>query len=151
MRQNIHINSLCMACLLLFGLAACGDDKESLPAVEPQASGTFVDERDGHSYNWVRIGGLDWMCGNAAYDLNDEANCTFYVPYSDWEESYPEDVMSEKYGFLYTYQGALDAVPNGWRLPSDEDWQRLEGALGMPATQTTRLEWRGSGVAPLML
>ena len=151
MNQHIHINSLWIACLLILGLASCSDDKESLLVLEPQASGIFVDERDGHSYNWVRIGSLDWMCDNAAYNLDDNANCTFYVPYSDWEESYPEDVMSEKYGFLYTYQGALAAAPDGWRMPSDEDWQRLERALGMPTAQTAGLEWRGQGVAPLLM
>lgn len=150
MKQYIQINNLLMACLLLLGVAACSDDKEPLPVVEPEANGTFVDERDGHTYDWVRIGGLDWMCSNAAFDLNDEANCSFYVPYSDWEESYPEDVMSEKYGLLYTYQGALDAAPEGWRLPTDEDWQQLERALGMSAAEAAGMEWRGAGVASLL-
>lgn len=143
--------SYMMACLLLCLAAACSDDNDSLPAVVPEAQGTFVDERDGHSYEWVRIGGLDWMCGNAAFNLEDEANCRFYVPYEDWEESDPEDVMSERYGYLYTYQGALDAAPEGWRVPSDEDWQRLEKALGMSAAQAVQTEWRGAGVASLLI
>lgn len=30
-----------------------------------------------------------------------------------------------KYGFLYSFDGAKQAVPEGWRLPSDEDWLKL--------------------------
>ena len=49
-------------------------------------------------------------------------------------------------GFLYTYEGALKAVPKegGWRLPSDADWKKLEMALGMPASEVDKMEaWRG--------
>lgn len=30
---------------------------------------------------------------------------------------------SETYGLLYTYDAALAAIPEGWRLPSDADWK----------------------------
>ena len=33
---------------------------------------------------------------------------------------------SEQYGFLYTYEAALRALPEGWRLPTDEDWKALD-------------------------
>ena len=81
MKQYIQINNLLMACLLLLGAAACSDDKEPLPVVEPETTGTFVDGRDGHTYDWVRIGGLDWMCSNAAFDLNERptAVSTFLI------------------------------------------------------------------------
>lgn len=49
-------------------------------------------------------------------------------------------------GFLYTYEGALKAVPKegGWRLPSDADWKKLEMTLGMPASEVDNMEaWRG--------
>lgn len=48
-------------------------------------------------------------------------------------------------GFLYTYEGALRAVPEGWRLPTDEDWKILEKSLGMPHSEIEKLdEWRGT-------
>ncbi len=58
----------------------------------------------------------------------------------------------EKYGYLYTY-GALDeAVPEGWRIPTDEDWKRLEETLGVPAAEAGTLEaWRGNGLAGLLM
>lgn len=52
---------------------------------------------------------------------------------------------SEKYGFLYTHEAALAAVPEGWRLPTDEDWKSLEKTLGMSLAEIEKLEeWRGS-------
>jgi len=52
---------------------------------------------------------------------------------------------SAQYGLLYTYEGALQAVPEGWRLPTDEDWKKLEETLGMPVSELDLLdEWRGN-------
>ena len=41
------------------------------------------------------------------------------------------DGYAEKYGLLYTYDAALKALPDGWRLPTDEDWKKLETELYM--------------------
>lgn len=58
---------------------------------------------------------------------------------------------SEKYGFLYTYEAALAAVPEGWRLPSDEDWKMLERALGMADGELEKQDvWRGERQAVLL-
>lgn len=55
------------------------------------------------------------------------------------------------YGFLYSYEGALTAVPEGWRLPTDEDWNTLESTLGMNHEEVQKKEaWRGSGMATLL-
>lgn len=56
-----------------------------------------------------------------------------------------------RYGFLYSYQGALQAVPKGWRLPTDEDWLKLEKALGLSETEANNnTAWRGEGLATLL-
>ncbi len=39
----------------------------------------------------------------------------------------------EIYGNLLSYDDAVASTPEGWRLPTDEDWQKLEQALGMDA------------------
>ena len=58
---------------------------------------------------------------------------------------------SETYGLLYTYEAALQAVPEGWRLPTDEDWEKLERALGMAASELDKTnEWRGNREAALL-
>lgn len=52
---------------------------------------------------------------------------------------------SETYGYLYTLDAAKKSVPDGWRLPSDADWQKLEKALGMSSSDQEKMNaWRGS-------
>lgn len=52
-----------------------------------------------------------------------------------------------KYGLLYSYEGALRAVPEGWRLPTDEDWKKLEKYLGMKEEELDKMDsWRGEGL-----
>ena len=52
----------------------------------------------------------------------------------------------EDYGYLYTYNVVQDAIPEGWRLPTDADWKNLETALGMlPEDLDILDEWRGNG------
>lgn len=58
---------------------------------------------------------------------------------------------SEHYGFLYTHEAALKALPEGWRLPTDEDWKALEKALGMSDGEVDRVEeWRGENEGLLL-
>lgn len=53
---------------------------------------------------------------------------------------------SQTYGYLYSLKGARKAVPEGWRLPTDKDWQQLEITLGMPAHELEAMDaWRGEG------
>lgn len=50
------------------------------------------------------------------------------------------------YGALYTLDAAKEFAPEGWRLPTDEDWAELEKSLGMPYEEIEKFEqWRGSG------
>lgn len=50
------------------------------------------------------------------------------------------------YGNLMSYEEAVASAPEGWRLPSDEDWQALERTLGMK--DAGNMGWRGTdGVA----
>ena len=51
---------------------------------------------------------------------------------------------TKTYGYLYTLDAARKAVPEGWRIPSDEDWKKLEAVLGMSADEINRTDaWRG--------
>lgn len=57
----------------------------------------------------------------------------------------------DTYGLLYTYEGALKALPEGWRLPTDEDWKQLEKTLGMNENELNLLEeWRGATAGILL-
>lgn len=57
----------------------------------------------------------------------------------------------DQYGFLYTYEAAKAALPDGWELPTDDDWKKLEKALGMNSGEADQMEkWRGSYVGTLL-
>lgn len=61
------------------------------------------------------------------------------------------DGWKVEYGFLYSFEAAQKAVPEGWRLPSDKDWQQLEQALGLSAQEAQRNNaWRGAGLGTAM-
>lgn len=130
-------------------LGACSDD-DSTPVVTPSTEGTFTDA-DGSVYGWVRIGNLDWMTtsyhGGEAWNTQTVISTTgfendLYSPHSDEEEA----ALILSRGNFYTYQQALDLCPEGWRLPTDDDWKQLEMALGMSQKAADAEGWRkGAG------
>ena len=152
-----HLYILLAISLLGF---ACSDD--DLPVVLPESTGEWTDLATGEVYNYVRIGNQEWMTSNlkagipyfaAEYDLN---------KYGDWlgtyfsgtEEGTPAEQQDfARYGNLYEWETACEvceSLGDGWRLPTDEDWQQLEIALGMSAGEAADEGWRGEGVADLL-
>lgn len=134
-----------LAPVLAFGFASCSsdDDVDTTP-VPATAEGTFTDPRDGNEYRWVRYGTLDWMAENYRYDIGNEDICMVY-------DGDAQKLDAKVYGRLYTYDAAREACPDGWRLPTDEDWQSLEIAMGMPAAAAARNDaWRGSVAKRMM-
>lgn len=60
---------------------------------------------------------------------------------------------SGTYGYLYSLEGALAALPEegGWRLPTEEDWEKLERHLGMAESDVAREnDWRGTTEGALL-
>lgn len=60
------------------------------------------------------------------------------------------DYVAE-YGYFYAFDTFDSIVPPGWRIPTDEDWKKLEKNLGMnPAELNLLDEWRGDGQGILL-
>lgn len=95
-------------------------------------SGTFTDERDGHQYKWVKIGEQIWMAENLAYIpyvCAPDSQCGIWVYGYSGEGSYGTNL--NVYGCLYDWETAMEVCPDGWHLPSDEEWIELERFLGI--------------------
>ena len=91
----------------------------------------FTDPRDGYSYAVTTIGSARWFAENLRYKSTDsrcyegdEANCA-------------------DHGRWYRLDDALHACPAGWHVPTEDDWQRLERALGMTPTDIEKEKGRG--------
>lgn len=80
----------------------------------PEGEKTFVDGRDGLQYSYVTVDGLDWMNTNLRY-----AECG--KPY----EGCP--AITGLFGNLYTYEEAEASCPEGWRIPTLDEWTGLCG------------------------
>ncbi len=102
-------------------------------------SGTFTDKRDGHHYKWVKIGEQIWMAENLAYVpyvCAPDSQCGIWVYGYYGTGSFYENYST--YGCLYDWETAMKVCPEGWRLPSDEDWMELERFLGMDTKELDR-------------
>ena len=87
----------------------------------PQLLSGMIDSIPQNTIKTVRIAGKTWTTEN----LNIE------VPNSWCYKNDPENC--KKYGRLYTWEAGIEAckkLGNGWRLPTDEDWQALAMATG---------------------
>ena len=149
MKTRIGKLFLILACAMTVG--ACTDDDEET-IVTATATGTMTD-LEGNTYQWVRIGEQDWMaenlrCGTPFYDMkgmttSGEENI---VIISDRAEA---QKWLKDFGNYYSYQQAQANCPDGWRLPTDEDWKQLERTLGMSVDAIDSEGWR-NGAASLM-
>ena len=73
----------------------------------------MTDPRDGQTYGVVYINNAYWMAENLNYEM----------PGSCW---YDDNITNgEIYGRLYTWEAAVNACPNGWHLPTDEEWRKM--------------------------
>jgi len=97
--------------------AAATREREAEAKLQQQSSsssGAFTDSRDGQLYKWKRMkDGKKWMTQNLNYKITDS-----------WCYN---DQTSEctKLGRLYTWDSANRACPPGWRLPDDNEWQKM--------------------------
>lgn len=100
-------------------LAACNrsTNETNLNKIE---TSSFTDSRDGKIYKTVKIGDQWIMAENLAYKP-DKGN---FWAYED------NDSNIAIYGYLYDWETAMNIAPDGWHLPSEDEWIDVRKALG---------------------
>ena len=102
------------------------------------AYGSMTDPRDGIVYKTTTIGGQVWMAENLNYFDIEGAPSAIKNDWCYWDK--PENCESA--GRLYTWKVAQRICPEGWRLPTNEDWAALLTAVG--ADSVNEILWTGS-------
>ena len=98
-----------------------------------QETGSMTDPRDGRVYKTVKIDAQIWMAENLAYKT--ESGCSVYDDVRDYLKTH---------GYLYTWETATKACPEGWRLPSMQDWWFLSNFLGGDEVSGGKLKQTGT-------
>ncbi len=116
--------------------------------------GTMMDDRDDQTYKTVVIGSRTWMAENLNYEYKVNG-----VTYGNWCYNDSAEYCA-RYGRLYTWAAAMDSAmtgcgkdkycatsdktrgvcPNGWHLPSQEEWQILLTVVGGQSTAGSALK-----------
>jgi uncharacterized protein (TIGR02145 family) len=96
--------------LLFIGLNAIG-----------QIKGKYVDTRDNKEYTIITIGEQTWFAENVAFEINK----------GSWVYEKKAENLAI-YGRLYNWKSACEVCPNGWRLPSLDDYKTLLKNINVP-------------------
>lgn len=90
-------------------------------------TGTGIKDKDQHitadgiTYYYETINGLDWFRNNLA-------DPAYGAPQAKAE------AMSDVFGRYYSYEEAVKACPEGWRLPTDAEWRALAESVNAAST-----------------
>jgi uncharacterized protein (TIGR02145 family) len=116
-------------------------------------TGTFTDSRDSKEYKWVKIGSQYWMAENLTWlpavspasQSSNSAPVYYVYGYNGTDVNAAKTTENyTKYGVLYNWTAAMNGnsgsnanpsgvqgvCPNGWHVPSNEEWNQLAYYLG---------------------
>lgn len=138
--------------VVLFVILFTGCNKKSPTEVD---SKTLTDI-DGNTYQTVKIGNQVWMAENLKVThYRDGTPINHVTDGSQWENlstgaycAYDNsESTADTYGYLYNWYAVTDVhniAPEGWRVPTDDDWKELEMFLGLSPTEADDAGYRGS-------
>jgi len=111
----------------------------------------FTDQRDGKTYKTIKIGKQIWLAENLNYAA-EGSKCGYEKirsqkeldsiyeygrknrrtidPFPNYSLKDENTDLCDKYGRLYSWETAVSVCPEGWHLPSFEEWEELIDALG---------------------
>ncbi|MEM7297680.1 MAG: FISUMP domain-containing protein, partial [Bacteroidota bacterium] len=126
-------------------------------SLEAQVVGSFVDVRDNQTYETVTYQVAEvsevitdhdeygsYLSGNpvtyeVSFDTDMPQSMTWMTQNLNFESEeskckYESDLNCETYGRLYTWEVAKNVCPDGWHLPSDDEWYLLAFLYGGVST-----------------
>ena len=124
------------------GLDPCDPQGDGNPDCELNCPSTVVD-RDGNIYQTIEIGDQCWMAENLKTTRYRNGD---HIPHvtdaGEWSDlstgaycNYNNnEVYVAEYGRLYNWYAVVDSnniAPEGWHVPTDAEWKKLEMYLGM--------------------
>ena len=129
-------------------------------------SGVLTDV-DGNIYRTVLIGTQCWMAENLATTKYNDETPISYIHWNDLftlstgaycvpDNSYPicQNFIKDytnTYGLLYNWYAVETnkLCPEGWYVPSDDDWKELEMYIGLSQSEADGIDGRGTNEATL--
>jgi uncharacterized protein (TIGR02145 family) len=123
--RNLHFTWTIVA---LFSFVSIGCDEE-LPSPPKGAESVFTDARDNKSYKTVEIGSQIWMAENLAFSIDSGI--------ASWNRN-------TSFGYLYNWETAVKAAPEGLHLPTKEEWEELIEYLGGSDVAGGRMKENGT-------
>lgn len=129
----------------------------------------FIDSRDENIYRIVKIGNQCWMAENLRFlpNVSPANNGSASLPHYYVYNYNGTDVAQAKssinnryfiYGVLYNFPAVMNGAsssnsnpsgvqgpcPDGWHVPSDQEWKELEINLGMSSSSSDSTGLRGN-------
>jgi uncharacterized protein (TIGR02145 family) len=151
---------------LIFFFVYSGDNITKI-ADSPSESKTYEVEfyeckdTDGKSYPIVQIGDQWWMAENLAYlpivnnPRSESTTVSMFYVNGYWGQNINEAKAHEScqdYGVLYNWPAAMESCPQGWHLPTKNEWEQLaqfvndqKGPFDFIIRQNEYKEWEELG------
>lgn len=153
-----NVNTILLFVSLVASLfVGCTKEEEPPYVIE---RGT-VEDVDGNMYETVKIGNQWWMAENLRVTKFNDGTAIPYIPVVSGADSAWAHIGSAAYCFIvdtlygclynaHAIGGEKNIAPEGWHVPTDEEWRTLEHTLGMSEQESIQTGWRGETEANLL-
>jgi uncharacterized protein (TIGR02145 family) len=154
----MRILSSILVCIFISSFIFTGCNKKNPTGSTPESENNTVTltDMDGNVYQTVKIGDQWWMAENlkVTHYRNGDAmpNVTNNSDWSSLSSSAycvyeNNESNADTYGYLYNWYAVDDnrnIAPEGWHVPTDEEWKELEMHLGMSQLEADDTGLRGT-------
>lgn len=117
--KNLKLGQHFIKVVAIDDQGAQSTDETVFELKEKEEAEYITDSRDGQQYRIVTIGSQNWMAENLNYKTEEGSK------YFNNNNNY--DIL----GRIYKRDAAMNACPDGWHLPSQDEWIELGMQVGL--------------------